>query len=125
MAKKKDSAKVKAAKIADSEFLKVVADNRDEVLSKIDSGIAQALEEIGLTAEGYAKKACPVDTTRLRASITHEVEGNLDCYIGTNVEYAYFVEVGTSKAKAQPFLIPAATGHASTYEAIFKKNVKM
>lgn len=115
-------AKVKLAKIADSEYLQVVADNREQVLSALDSGIAAALEECGLTAEGYAKKKCPVDTGRLRASITHEVDGET-ALIGTNVEYAYFVEVGTSRMKAQPFLVPAATEHGSTYSSILKKHL--
>lgn len=46
---------------------------------------------------------------------------NQSVYIGTNVEYATFVEFGTSKRKAKPFLKPAASEHADEYKAIFKK----
>jgi phage gpG-like protein len=62
-------------------------DNSDKVLDEFDDAIEVALEEIGLTAEGYAKKECPVDTGRLRNSISHDVKEKT-AYIGTNVEYA-------------------------------------
>ena len=49
--------------------------------------IERALEKIGITAEKYSKVACPVDTGRLRNSISHTRDKNT-AYIGTNVEYA-------------------------------------
>jgi phage gpG-like protein len=64
-----------------------VTDNSDEVLRLLQAAKARALEKIGLTAEGYAVKMCPVDSGRLKNSITHTVEGD-DAYIGSNVEYA-------------------------------------
>ena len=51
------------------------------------SQIETALEKVGLTAERNAKLACPVDTGRLRNSISHTHDKNT-AYIGTNVEYA-------------------------------------
>lgn len=51
------------------------------------SQIEKALEKVGLSAERYAKLACPVDTGRLRNSISHTHDKNT-AYIGTNVEYA-------------------------------------
>lgn len=53
-----------------------------------------ALEAIGFTAEKYAKEETPVDLGRLRNSMTHVVQDN-SVYIGTNVEYAPYVELGT------------------------------
>ena len=94
-----------------------ITDNSSKVLSAITGARERALENIGLAGEGYAKKTCPVDTGRLRNSITHAVDGN-DVYIGTNVEYAPPVEMGTVNQKAQPFLRPAATEHTSTYKSI-------
>ncbi len=52
----------------------VKQDNTDQVVDDIDSVIGIALEEIGLLAENYAAKKCPVDTGNLRGSITHEVD---------------------------------------------------
>lgn len=51
------------------------------------SQIETALEKVGLMAERNAKLACPVDTGRLRNSISHTHDKNT-AYIGTNVEYA-------------------------------------
>lgn len=65
-------------------------DNSKQVLSAMEKGIKNGLEAIGLTAETYAKKATPVDTGRLRNSISHTVDGEA-AYIGSNVEYAAFV----------------------------------
>lgn len=48
-----------------------------------------------------------VDTGRLRASITINKLGAFDIEIGTNVEYASYVEEGTSKMPARPYLRPA------------------
>ena len=94
-----------------------IKDNSKQVLAAMVSPVNRALEMIGLTAEKYAKELAPVDTGRLRNSITHEVDDK-DVYIGSNVEYAPHVEFGTVKQKAQSFLRPAATDHANTYKQI-------
>ena len=65
-------------------------DNSQRILTAMEKGIKNGLEAIGLTAETYAKKATPVDTGRLRNSISHSVDGEA-AYIGSNVEYAAFV----------------------------------
>ena len=100
----------------------VKQDNTKQVVDGIGSAIEVALEKIGLLAEGYAQKKCPVDTGNLRGSITHEVDaGDNAVYIGTNVEYAPYVELGTSRQKAQPFLRPAASEHGAQYRQVLKK----
>lgn len=96
---------------------------RDEVLDELDNALEVALEEIGLTAEGFAKKKCPVDTDRLRNSISHASTEDT-AYVGTNVEYAVYVEMGTVNTKPQPYLRPAVTEHKDTYRAIVKRNLK-
>jgi HK97 gp10 family phage protein len=98
-------------------------DNSAEILKAFEEATERALEKIGLVAEGYAKKLAPVDTGRLRNSISHEVDGQ-DVYIGSNVEYAPYVELGTARQKAQPFLKPAATEHSQTYKGILESEYK-
>lgn len=108
-----------------SGLVEVREDNREAIANAIDRALVAALEEVGLVAEGYAKRACPVDTGRLRNSITHIVdEGTRHVVIGTNVEYAPYVELGTRHRKPQPFLKPAANGHYSTYKGIFLKHLR-
>ncbi len=108
-----------------SDLLEIREDNAQRIADAIDQALARALEEVGLVAEGYAKKACPVDTGRLRNSITHQVRpSEKSVYIGTNVEYAPYVELSTSRTKGQPFLRPAAADHEGTYKKIFESELK-
>ena len=69
--------------------------------------LGRAVRDVVLLVEGEAKKRCPVDTGLLRASITPVIESWAAGYVGTNTAYAPFVEYGTSKMPAQPFLEPA------------------
>ena len=128
-----------------------VRDNGEIILDSISHALLRGLEKCGLVAEGYAKKLCPVDTGNLRNSITHKIElndGGGSAYIGTNVEYAPYVELGTginakggrptpwvyqdekgnwhrtSGHEAQPFLKPAAAEHASQYRQILEDELK-
>lgn len=68
-----------------------------------------------------AKALTPVDTGRLRNSITWKQEGiqgggvpvltvkpkKNEVFVGTGIEYAPYVEFGTKYQEAQPFLVPA------------------
>ena len=124
-------------------------DNSKEVLEAMQQAAVRALENCGLTAEGYAKKLCPVDTGNLRNSITHTVdEEEPAAYIGSNAEYAAYVELGTGKyvsggrptpwvyqdakgnwhrtngQKAQPYLKPAVADHSNTYRKIIEDELK-
>jgi HK97 gp10 family phage protein len=63
-----------------------------------------------ISIEGESKLNAPVDTGRLRASITHDMDASalpLWAKVGTNVEYAPYQEFGTSKMAAHPYLGPA------------------
>ena len=124
-------------------------DNSKEVSDNIKAALLRGLETCGLVAEGYAKKLAPVDTGNLRNSITHRVdEGEPAAYIGSDTEYAAYVELGTGKYypggrptpwvyqdakgnwhwtagnKAQPYLKPAAADHASEYRQIVEDELK-
>lgn len=105
-------------------------------LSKMN--FTKALNRACLVIENEAKRECPVDTGMLRDSITHRVENGNTGIVGTNVEYAPYVEYGTGEfatqgggrqggwvyysekddtfywttgRKAQPFLMPAFENH--------------
>ena len=100
-------------------------DNSKEIIEAIQQSTVRALEKCGLTAEGYAKKLAPVDTGNLRNSITHEVDdGEPAAYIGTNVEYAPYQELGTINMEAHPFLKPAVSDHANEYRKIIENELK-
>lgn len=78
-------------KLADTQFYKATVDAKDEVVS-------------------VAKQNAPVDTGTLRDSIEGTVRtdgGDIILVVGSPVEYAVYVEFGTSKMEAQPYLRPA------------------
>jgi len=73
--------------------------------------IEQALLNSALIVERDAKTKVPVDTGRLRGSISHKDENfgsdNPAVTVGTSVDYAKHVEFGTSRQAAKPYLYPA------------------
>ena len=79
------------------------------------------LSRLGLLVQNEARKLAPVDTGRLRASIQHTPgRDSKGAYVdvGTNVEYAVFVEYGTSRSPAQPYMRPALLLAAREWERI-------
>lgn len=98
--------------------------NCPKAMSGMQRAKARALEIIGGKAESYAKKRCPVDTGRLRNSITHQRYDENTEVIGSNVEYAPYVELGTSRMAARPYLRPAAENHTAEYKRIIKNEMQ-
>lgn len=102
-------------------LVEVRENNTQQVEAAMNKAIAKALTMIGLKAEGNAKAICPVDTGRLRNSITNAIDTDENAvYIGTNVEYGPYVELGTRRRQPHPYLKPAAADHADEYRAILK-----
>ena len=64
-----------------------------------------------------------VDTGRLRNSISHTVDGE-SAYIGTNVEYAPYLELGTEKITAHHYLKRAVTEHKDEYKRLTAQAVQ-
>lgn len=136
--------------------IEITADNRKEVLDELERGVKRALTEIGIKAEKYAKALCPVGTPEstgkkgyrggtLRNSITFVVEEDA-LTIGSNVEYAPYVELGTGPyftpppewehfeskrgsgegtgyVRPRPYLRPAIESHLDEYRTIIKKEL--
>lgn len=98
-------------------------DNTDEVLSALERAKKRGLEAIGLTAEGHAKNETPVDTGRLRNSINHATDDEAS-YIGTNVEYAPYVELGARGRKGVHMLQRAASEHTDEYKQLMEDSMK-
>lgn len=83
----------------------VTEDNTDDVKRAIGDALLRAFTKIGAKAEGYAKAVCPSDTGNLKNSITFDVESSeegITATVGTNVEYAPYVELGTGKYYEPP-----------------------
>ena len=98
-------------------------DNTDEVLAALEKAKKRGLEAIGLTAEGHANNETPVDTGRLRNSISHATDDEA-AYIGSNVEYAPYVELGARGRQGAHMLQRAASEHGSEYKQIMEDAMK-
>lgn len=134
-------------------------DNSEEIIGLFQKAKHRGLQAIGMAAEGHAKKKCPVDTGRLRNSITYaiagyathvqsyrrgnvaggtsqkhkyydygggEMEGEKDSavFIGSNVEYAPYVELGANGRAPAHFLQDAASGHGEEYKRLMEDSMK-
>ena len=119
-----------------------VESHAKEVINAKNQMVEKALEAMGLQCEKYAKMICPVDSGRLRNSITHDVRMDEEAvYVGTAVEYAPYVEYGhlqevgryvpalgkrlvAPKVDAKPFIKPAVEDHKEEYKAIAESCMK-
>lgn len=68
---------------------------------------AQIVAGTAFEIEALAKVKAAVDTGAMRNSIQAAAVALLTWRVAVGVAYARFVEFGTSRMKAQPFLIPA------------------
>ena len=89
--------------------------NGSTVLRKTDLLNTKLIKLVAATISRRAKQFCPVKTGTLRRSIRHKVTteeavviaGRVSPGVGSPVKYAGFVELGTHKQAAQPYLRPA------------------
>ena len=132
-------------------------DHTEEVLNALDNAVETALTMIGIKAEKYAKALCKVGTVEstgkkgyrggtLRNSITFQVEDKM-LAVGSNVEYAPYVELGTGPyftpppeweqftttkgtgtghgyVTARPYLRPAIENHTSEFQKVLEDCMK-
>jgi HK97 gp10 family phage protein len=91
-----------------------------------DNALKVAQQELlygALEVEEKAKEDAPVDTGLLMASIsTTKIQPNM-YEVGTNVEYAPYVEFGTVYQSPQPFLLPAYNKVAKELKSNIQKAV--
>ena len=120
-----------------------MTDHTKEILEAMRQQVANGLEAIGGEMERHAKEGCPVDTGRLRNSITFATAtvqsdantsggadakpedyamkanpGQYEVVVGTNVEYAAENEYYHRDKKH--FLKNAAANHSTDYKNILK-----
>ena len=111
-----------------------VEDNREEYEKRLNNALKVAFKSIGLTMQAnavieinkavYDTPESPnyVRTGNLRSSLEARSAIQTDersATVGTNVEYAPYVEYGTSRGMPpRPFLRPAIENHMTEYENI-------
>lgn len=84
-------------------FKIVMQDNSADIIQLVKKNKEQALEAVGIQAEGDVKDEIEIleakDTGHLQQSIAHAVHDD-SVEVGTNVEYAVYVHEGTGRNTA-------------------------
>ena len=126
--------------------------NIDQIRAATAEAIETALKTVGMQAQAHVGEEITaqgaIDTGRLRNSIDFEVDGDT-VYVGTNVEYAPYVEFGTGVyaengggrptpwawqdadgnwhrtigMKPRPYLRPGIEKNISEYQQIFAEEL--
>lgn len=100
-------------------------DNSQEILNLFEQKVKKALTKTGEFVKSEAKIRTPVDTGLLRSSLDYNViEEEKTVEVGTNTEYAIYVEKGTTKQKAQPYLTPAIEENINTIKTLIEEEFK-
>lgn len=92
---------------------------------RVREAVKHQVGESALKIQEEAKKRAPVDTGALRNSITVDFyEQGLAAQIGPHMPYAPYVEHGTRKMAARPFLSPAFEAERPRFEKGIRKAIK-
>jgi len=111
-----------------------------EIASHIDPKVVEGLDEVADKIVKDAKELCPVDTGALKRSTRKDKQlvslYPFTCTIGVTagghvknpktgreVDYAAYVEFGTSRTPAQPFMGPAIEKNRGEIRRILSKKV--
>lgn len=107
----------------------------------MDKAVERGLTKLGIVIEGDAVAQVPVDTGRLKGSITYATKGGRSdaqhigdevsrpmrewtLHVGSNVEYAQHVEYGTKFMKKKPYLRPALDQNRSRSPRILQTEIR-
>ncbi len=141
--------------MAQSGIKVTITSNKDKFEKALDEVAEKVLTMWGMQGESAAKELCPVDTGLLRNSITFSIAGSgannpqykadvggktgqysgqsqedkggpRHVYIGTNVEYALYQELGDFKHQhgQSPFLRPAIERNIDYFKNILEQELK-
>ena len=107
----------------------------DKVMKALENANEAGLIAVAIDVQGQAKLLTPVDTGRLRQSISYATSTRRpirkdgvttppkkgEAIIGTSVEYAPHVEYGTRRMRSQSFLRKAVDERKGLINAIFTR----
>lgn len=86
--------------------------------------LSQVVDKTGFDLEAREKELAAVDTGFMRNSIQYEKTGDLSGVVAVGAEYAPYVNYGTSRSPAQPFVEPAVDAVRPGFEAAVKQVIE-
>lgn len=103
--------------------------NIPKAVSNVEQAVTTALTAAAAIVLGNATARCPVGQYppgsgrvggNLKSSLTYSVSPK-EARVGTNVDYSIYVEMGTRKMSARPYLKPALHDNQAQINEIMKK----
>lgn len=94
------------------------------VRPNVDTGLLRNSITTALSGESPKLKTYRADIRDGHGSYSGTMEdGEPSVTVGTNVEYAPYVEMGTSKMRAYPYIKPAVQDHIKQYQGIIEETL--
>ncbi|MBC1290629.1 HK97-gp10 family putative phage morphogenesis protein [Listeria booriae] len=100
-------------------FVRNVSKLAEEVSREIDG----AVEETGYRIEKNAQENAAVDTGYMKQNISNEHK-KMTSVVTSHAHYSYYVEKGTRRTRAQPFMGPAVKKERPRFFKIVRSIVK-
>lgn len=92
----------------------------EKLMAEVDQKLNMGLSILSTQVKSAAKDTCPVKTGALKASIRDDLKiEEKATYIGSDLDYSVWVELGTQKKEANPFLRRALDRAQEFWYSIF------
>lgn len=105
----------------------IKVNNVDKVKAECAEACKKALTICGANWVEHAADLTPVDTGRLRERLEHQMDGDTTVQVGTNVEYAAYVEYGDNMAHTvgqAHYLRDSGMNNVDEYKNILEQELK-
>ena len=103
--------------------VRVLYNHLPRIKAAMPGAIAETVREAALKGVIYAKDVTPVDTGALKASIKPKKLDETTWEYGPHTDYAIYVEFGTRKMAAQPYVRPSAEKLRAEYPDLVVETV--
>lgn len=104
--------------------VRVVYNDIPKLSKRAEQVAAEITAKAAHDVEAHAKNVAPVDTGALKNSIAAERVQPLLWHVAPHVKYAIYVEYGTRKMQAQPYMRPAAERVREPFIAAMKRLIE-
>lgn len=92
-----------------------------QIAGRLPDAVGAIVRKAAFDIEANAKAVVPVDTGKLKNSITSEFPSPTKAIIAPHTDYAAFVEYGTRRQRAKPYMRPAAEKVAPAFIEALKR----
>jgi len=88
--------------------IQVTCNHFNKIAARLPKATGVIVRNAASDIEAHAKAVVPVDTKKLKNSIATEMTSATTAEVGPHTDYAVYVEYGTYKMAARPYMTPAA-----------------